>query len=92
MGGILTISSNGNVYVCRAMREKSLGNVVDMDLSEIIRNRKEEIKKFWNLTRDKITPCRNCEYRYSCMDCRAIEEDVYYTNLCSYDPHTGEWT
>ena len=92
MGGILTISSDGNVYVCRAMREKSLGNVVDTNLSEIMRNRKKEIKKFWNLTRVKIDPCRDCEYRYSCMDCRAIEEDVYYTNLCSYDPHTGEWT
>ncbi len=92
LGGILTISSDGNVYVCRVIREKSLGNVVDTNLSEIMRNRKEEIKKFWNLNRDKITPCRNCEYRYSCMDCRAIEADMYYTNLCRYDPHTGKWT
>jgi radical SAM protein with 4Fe4S-binding SPASM domain len=92
LGGILTASSCGNVYVCRIMREQSLGNVVDTNLSEILRNRKEEIGKFWNLTRDKITPCRNCEYRYSCMDCRAIEEDVHYTNLCGYDPHTGKWT
>lgn len=91
LGGILTISSDGNVYVCRVIREKSLGNVVDTNLSEIMRNRKGEIKKFWNLTRDKITPCRHCEYRYSCMDCRAIEADVYYTNLCRYDPHTGKW-
>lgn len=92
LGGILTVSACGNVYVCRIMREKSLGNVLDTNLSEILRNKKEEIGKFWNLTRDKITPCRNCEYRYSCMDCRGIEEDVYYTNLCRYDPHTGEWT
>ncbi len=92
LGGILTVSACGNVYVCRIMREKSLGNVLDTNLSEILRNNKEEIGKSWNLTRDKITPCRNCEYRYSCMDCRGIEEDVYYTNLCRYDPHTGEWT
>jgi radical SAM protein with 4Fe4S-binding SPASM domain len=88
LGGILTVSSDGDVYICRVMREKSLGSVVDTKLCEIMRNRKEEIKKFWHLTRDKITPCRDCEYRYSCMDCRAIEEDMYRTNLCGYDPYT----
>lgn len=91
LGGILTISSDGYVYVCRTMREKSLGNVLDTNLSEIIRNRKEEIEKFWNVTRDNIAPCRDCEYRYSCMECRAIEKDVYQTNLCHYNPHAGEW-
>jgi radical SAM protein with 4Fe4S-binding SPASM domain len=73
------------------MREKSLGNVLDMSLSEIVRNRRKEIKKFWNVTRDTIVPCGDCEYRYSCMDCRAIEEDVYQTTLCHYNPHAGEW-
>ena len=89
LGGILSVSSDGSVYVCRAMREKSLGNVVDTDLSEIMRNSKEEIETLWHLTRDNITPCRDCEYRYSCMDCRAIEKDMYKTNLCGYDPYTG---
>jgi radical SAM protein with 4Fe4S-binding SPASM domain len=91
LGGILTVSSDGNVYVCRVMREKPLGNVSDINLSEIIRNNKEETGTFWNLTRDNIYPCNMCEYRYSCMDCRAIEEDMYQTTLCGYNPHTGEW-
>lgn len=92
LGGKLSLSSDGNVYICRTMREESLGNVLDTNLSEIMRNKKEEIRKSWNLTRDTINSCRTCEYRYSCMDCRAIEKDVYYTNLCSYNPHTGKWT
>lgn len=91
LGGIVSVSSDGNVYVCRIMREKSLGNVLNTNLSEIIRTRKEEIGKFWNVTRDKITPCGDCEYRYSCMECRAIEEEVYQTTLCHYNPHAGEW-
>ena len=91
LGGILTVASDGNVYVCRTMRKKSLGNVLDTNLSEIIRNQREEIGEFWNLTRDKIAPCRNCEYRYSCMDCRAIEGDLCQTNLCGYDPREGKW-
>lgn len=91
LGGILTVSSSGNVYVCRIMRKKSFGNVLKTSLSEIIRNKKEEIEQVWNLTRDKITPCNSCEYRYSCMDCRVIEKDMHQTNLCAYDPHKGEW-
>lgn len=91
LGGIVSVSSDGSVYVCRIMREKSLGNVLDTNLSEILRTRKEEIGKFWNLTRDTITPCGTCEYRYSCMDCRAIEEEVHQTTLCHYNPHAGEW-
>ncbi|KYK36620.1 MAG: hypothetical protein AYK18_02695 [Theionarchaea archaeon DG-70] len=91
LGGILTVSSDGNVYVCRIMRDNPLGNVLNTNLSEIIRNKKKETHAFWNLTRDKITPCNSCEYRYSCMDCRAIEKDAYQTNLCAYDPHEGKW-
>jgi len=85
------VSSDGNVYVCRVMREKSLGNVLDSNLSEIVRTRRKEIGALWNATRDTITPCGDCEYRYSCMDCRAIEKDVYKTNLCHYNPHAGGW-
>ncbi|KYK31455.1 MAG: hypothetical protein AYK19_03670 [Theionarchaea archaeon DG-70-1] len=91
LGGILTVSSCGNVYGCRMMRKKSFGNVLEADLSEIMRTKKEEIQDMWNLTRDKITPCNQCEYRYSCMDCRAIEKDMHQTSLCAYDPQEGKW-
>ncbi len=91
LGGILTVAADGNVYVCRMMRKKSLGNVLETNLSEIIRTQRKEIGEFWNLTRDKIAPCRTCEYRYSCMDCRAIEKDLYQTNFCGYDLHEGKW-
>lgn len=47
------------------------------------------------ITKDKITGCKDCEFRYICTDCRAyIEEpeDIYSKPLkCGYDPNTGEW-
>lgn len=47
-----------------------------------------------NLSKDKIEGCRDCEYRYTCFDCRPnslngeILEKPWY---CTYEPSTGEW-
>lgn len=51
------------------------------------------LKSLWNISKDQVEVCRDCEYRYVCVDCRAYKKDqtnVFSKPLkCNYDPYTG---
>ena len=55
-----------------------------------------DIKKLWDLSKDKIHVCKDCEFRYICTDCRAYVEDpddiLSKPLKCGYNPYTGEWS
>ncbi len=72
---------------------ESFGNIRDTTLMEAIE--KPGFKKYWNITKDQIAVCKDCEFRYICTDCRAYKEDPdddYSKPLkCGYDPYTGVW-
>lgn len=88
----LSIDADGHIKNCPAMKE-SFGNIRDTALEEAVTQ--SEFQKYWNITKDQITKCRDCEFRHACIDCRAyIEnpEDQYSAPLkCGYDPQTCEW-
>ena len=52
-------------------------------------------KKYWNITKDEITGCKDCEFRYICTDCRAYREDpedlLSKPLKCGYNLLTGLW-
>ena len=77
----------------RYFAKKSFGNLSDTKLSDVLNH--PELKKYWNINKDKIAICKDCEYRYVCIDCRAFVEnptDQYSKPLkCGYDPYKGEW-
>lgn len=95
IGNTLAISHTGNVLPCPTMRNHVLGNVRDRELYTIFEKGKEEIDKFWNLTLDSIEKCRDCEFRYACNDCRALEEKLTGKlegkRLCNYESEEGKW-
>ena len=79
---------------------ESYGNINDIALVEAIDI--ADFKKYWNVSKDHIEVCKDCEFRYVCTDCRAYTEKPHdisgpeSTNLakplkCGYDPYTGEW-
>lgn len=72
---------------------QSFGNIKDTTLQEALDH--PDFKKYWNVTKDQIEVCKDCEFRYICTDCRAyIEnpEDMYSKPLkCGYNPYTAEW-
>ena len=72
--------------------DKSFGNIRTDKLIDILNIK--AFKKVWNINKDKIEVCRDCEFRYICTDCRAIREnksDIYSKPLnCSYNPYTNE--
>jgi SPASM domain peptide maturase of grasp-with-spasm system len=95
----ISIDADGNIKNCPSMKE-SFGNIRDTTLAEAIE--KPGFKKYWDINKDQIAVCKDCEFRYICTDCRAYVEDPHDasgpdgTNLskplkCGYNPYTGEW-
>jgi len=72
---------------------KSYGNIKDTSLEEALN--KKGFKDLWNINKDKIKVCQDCEFRHICTDCRAYIEnpnDIYSKPLkCGYDPYTSTW-
>jgi SPASM domain peptide maturase of grasp-with-spasm system len=89
----LSIDRHGNIKNCPSMPE-SYGNIKDTTLAEAIE--KPGFKKYWDMNKDKIHVCKDCEFRYICTDCRAYvedPEDILSKPLkCGYNPYTGEWS
>ncbi|MGD1846877.1 MAG: grasp-with-spasm system SPASM domain peptide maturase [Salibacteraceae bacterium] len=87
------IDSNGNIKNCPAMRE-SYGNIHNSKLEQAIE--KPGFKKYWNLNKDRIKGCKDCEFRYVCTDCRAYVEQpqdrLSKPLKCGYDPIEGKWS
>ncbi|WHF51919.1 grasp-with-spasm system SPASM domain peptide maturase [Chryseobacterium gotjawalense] len=91
------IDIEGNIKNCPAMPQ-SFGNIKDTTLEEALKHK--DFKKYWNLTKDNIEVCKDCEFRYICTDCRAYTERTHENKegldtskplKCGYDPYTGEW-
>ncbi len=91
----ICVSSNGAVYPCIMERRVSYGNVLQDSLSNILSGDKAIGAQ--GLSKDKITTCRDCEYRYACSDCRpraVVGEENSFTakpKECLYDPYSGIW-
>ncbi len=92
-GSKIAIDSNGDIKACM-WSGKIFGNVRETSISNLIFTHKFD--EFWKITKDEIEVCKDCEFRYSCSDCRVIAEKESgslhsKTLFCSYCPDTGEW-
>ncbi len=88
----ISIDINGDIKNCPSMQQ-SFGNIKDTTLEEALSH--EDFKKYWNITKDQIEVCKDCEFRYVCTDCRAYIEnpkDKFSKPLkCGYSPYTNKW-
>lgn len=93
----ISIDAEGNIRNCPSMPQ-SFGNIKDTTLEKALNHK--DFKKYWNLTKDKIEVCKDCEFRYICTDCRAYTEKTHENEFgldtskplkCGYSPYTGEW-
>jgi SPASM domain peptide maturase of grasp-with-spasm system len=89
----ISIDSRGYIKNCPSM-EESFGHISVKNFKEVLFEK--SFKKLWNITKDVIEDCKDCEFRYICTDCRAYLEspqNVYSKPLkCGYDPYTGIWS
>ena len=92
LNGKLSIDVNGHIKNCPSMTQ-SFGHIKETTLEEALSHK--DFKKYWNITKDKIEVCKDCEFRYICTDCRAYlenPENEYSKPLkCGYNPYTNVW-
>ncbi len=97
LAGKIAITTNGQVIPCIFSRNDILGSLRNQELADILES--PALKETWELTKDKVLVCKDCEYRYACSDCRPLAEGSScgkgYSNApfprCTYNPYTGEW-
>ncbi len=74
------------------------GNLNSNNLEEVLT--KSDFKRYWNINKDHINICKDCEFRYICTDCRAYTEETHVNKegldiskplKCGYNPYTGKW-
>ncbi|MEM8527243.1 MAG: grasp-with-spasm system SPASM domain peptide maturase [Bacteroidota bacterium] len=88
----VSIDDKGDIKNCPSM-SISYGNIRNTTLSEVVDNPK--FREYWNIKKDDIKVCKDCEFRHICTDCRAYlenPEDMYSKPLkCGYDPYSCKW-
>lgn len=92
----ISIDINGNIKNCPSMSQ-TFGNVKNTNLEHALQH--QDFKKYWDLSKDKIEICKDCEFRYICTDCRAYTErthtkdgmDISKPLKCGYNPYTCQW-
>jgi SPASM domain peptide maturase of grasp-with-spasm system len=88
----ISIDINGNIKNCPSMKV-NFGNIADSSLIQVLDD--TSFKRLWEIKKDNIAICKDCEFRNICTDCRAFIEkpdDIYSKPLkCGYDPYTNKW-
>lgn len=88
----VSINKHGEVMNCPSMT-CSYGNIHHVKLTEVISQ--DEFKKHWNITKDEVLVCSECEFRFVCKDCRAFTtSNVNHRGKplkCGYNPYISLW-
>lgn len=82
----LSITKEGLIKNCPSL-SKSYGNVNNTSLEKVVN--KKSFKYLWEINKDQINVCKDCEFRYICSDCRAfLNHDNDKPKKCNYNPYT----
>lgn len=92
LNGKISIDVNGQIRNCPSM-STSFGDAATRPLRDVVSD--AAFREVWDIGKDRIDICRDCELRYACTDCRAFlqrSDDLYSKPAkCGYDPYTGKW-
>lgn len=96
LAGKLAVTSTGDVIPCIFARQQVCGNILHNSLQSILTE--QPLQQCWHTTKDQVTKCQDCEYRYACADCRPLAQGcdprkqwLAPSTGCSYNPYTGIW-
>lgn len=88
----ISIDANGEIKNCPSM-QKSYGNIKNTTLEQALN--KQGFKDLWDIKKNDIKICQDCEFRHICTDCRAYIDnpnDVYsHPVKCTYNPYLAKW-
>ena len=81
----VSLDRNGKVKNCPSLPETyNLG----MGLGNIVAS--QEFRKYWEIKKEDIEVCKDCEFRYNCLDCRAhtVGGNIHSKPAsCKYNPY-----
>ena len=77
--------------------DNNCGNINDLskpeDIIEIISS--ANFQRYWNIHKDKIDICKDCEFRHMCVDSRIPfkrdDNHWYHKEECEYNPYISIW-
>jgi len=85
------ISDNGDIK--HYFNENEFyGNIKNCTIQSIVNS--NDFQNLWNITKENIEECKNCEFRYLCPDNRIplIKNNKYFhETLCKYNPKEAKW-
>ena len=88
----IAIDARGDIRNCPAMPEQ-FGSTGSASLAQALDH--GGFRDFWTVTKDQVEVCRDCEFRYVCLDCRAHPsrpgDRLSKPEGCGYDPYTATW-
>jgi SPASM domain peptide maturase of grasp-with-spasm system len=88
----ISIDRNGLIKNCPNMTE-NYGYISKISLSSILKE--DRFMQYWKISKNKIDVCKDCEYRYMCMDCRYHINDknniLSKPEYCRYNPYICKW-
>lgn len=88
----VSIDSSGEIRNCPSMPD-SFGSHHVVLLTDVVQTK--NFTKTWDITKDSIEVCKDCQFRYVCTDCRAYLENPENKNSkplkCGYDPYNNLW-
>lgn len=88
----ISIDKKGYIKGCPSMR-KNFGKINETPLNLVVNS--SEFTKFWNISKNEIEVCKDCEFRFCCTDCRVFIDNVADLNSrpskCNYNPYQGLW-
>jgi SPASM domain peptide maturase of grasp-with-spasm system len=85
----ISIDKDGNIRNCPSLPEV-FGNVETESFFDVIDS--VGFKAKWNINKDQIETCKDCEFRYVCSDCRAfLSNEFDKPAKCNYNPYTNEY-
>jgi len=84
----IAIDRNGFIRNCPSMKT-DFGPISKVKLQDVYHT--NPFQKIWNINKDKIEVCSDCELRYVCQDCRAyiVDKNNIYSKpvKCKYNPY-----
>ena len=72
---ILAVTVKGDLLPCPYMKREVLGNLKDPEVINMVFETRL-IDRYWRMTLSNVEGCRECGFRYGCMDCRAVESQL----------------
>ena len=92
--GKVAVTATGEVIPCIFARDLVIGNCLKKGLEAVVQSHR--LRELWEVTKDQVEVCRDCEYRYACHDCRPLAYaqggNLYARSpRCLYDPYRGTW-